>query len=438
MSIEVITLLAFSLLIIGIFASIPIAFALGGIGIGFIFFMWGPSALAMLSNVAYGWMKNYYLQCAPMFIFMALALEQSGIIQDLYKMMRYWSGELKGGLAIGTVIACTLFAAMVGLGGVGVITLGVVALPEMRKHGYNMHLSMGAIMAGSALGSLIPPSLTMILFGIISQVSIGKLFLGGVIPGIMSCGIFIIYIAIRCKIQPRLGPSLSERIPWSARIESLKSLIAPIVLILMVLGAIFGGVCTAVEAASFGAVGSVVYLIISRKFSWQSLQEICLKTLGLTCVIGWLIIGASLFTSVYTGLGAKDMIQTAVLNMPLGGHWGILIMMQIILIALGCFLDPSAILMITVPVFLPIIKTLGFDPLWFGILFVMNMEIGYLTPPFGLNLFLMRVVSKEVGGLGMNDIYLASVPFLLLQVTSLALIMIFPGIALWLPNLLLS
>ena len=438
MSIELITILAFSLLIVGIFISIPIAFALGSIGIGFIYFMWGPAALSMMPSNTYGWMKNYYLQCAPMFVFMALVLERSGIIEGLYETMRYWSGRMNGGLAMGTVVACTLFAAMVGLGGIGVITLGTVALPEMRKHGYNMRLSMGAIMAGSALGSLIPPSLTMILFGIISQVSIGKLFLGGILPGILSCVVFIVYIAIRCRIQPNLGPSFTEQISWGIRLRSLLNLIAPIILILLVLGAIFGGVCTAVEAASFGAVGSLVYLLFSGKFSWSSFQEICQKTLGLTCVIGWLIIGASLFTSVYTGLGAKDIIQDAAMNMPLGGPWGILIMMQIILIFLGCFLDPSAILMITVPVFLPIIKTLGFDPLWFGILFVMNMEIGYLTPPFGMNLFLMRAVTKDLGTITMNDIYLASVPFLLLQITCLILIMIFPGIALWLPQMMLN
>lgn len=387
MSVELITILMFIILVGALISGIPISFALGGIALVFIFSARGFSPLQMVATTTYGWMNNYYIQCIPLFTFMALMLERSGVVDQLYQMMYLWTGSLRGGLAIGSVLISTIFAAMVGLGGMAVLTLGLVALPEMLRRGYDKSLAMGSIMGGSALGILIPPSLPMVLYGTMAEVSIGKLLIGGILPGLVTSGIFIIYIGIRCFFKPELGPAVSvEEATWRERLRSLKAVLFPMLLIIAVLGSIWLGVATATEAASIGALGSIVAAAINRKLTWENVKIACTGTLKLSCMIMWLIFGAALFASVYTGLGAREFVSKIIIELPLG-RWGIFILMQLILLFLGCFMDPGGIIMITVPIFVPIIRTLGFDPIWYGIIFTMNMEMAFLTPPFGFNLF---------------------------------------------------
>ena len=436
MSIGLITLLMFGLVLILIALGTPISFVLGGVAALFIYFMWGANSIALVVNTTYAWMGNYYVQCIPMFILMALILERSGIVSDLYNMLHYWTANLRSGLLIGTLVICTLLAAIVGLGGMAVLTLGSIALPEMIKRGYDKEITMGCIMAGSVLGILIPPSIVFILYGIVAEVSIGKLFMGGIIPGIVTCLLFIAYVIIRGRLQPGLFPTTaarSEHVTWKEKIVSLKAVILPFLLIITVLGAIFSGAATATEASALGALGSLIVAAVYRRITWNNLKHACFGTLKMTCMVMWLLFGAAAFVSIYSGVGAQKFIESMILGLPLS-KWGVLVVMQVILIFLGCFMDPGGIILIAVPIFVPIIKSLGFNPLWFGVLFCMNMQIGHLTPPLGFNLFFMRAVTGPE--ISMTQIYRSVIPFILLQSLGMIIVMIIPQFVEWLPKLI--
>jgi tripartite ATP-independent transporter DctM subunit len=378
--------------------------------------------------------NSFVLLAIPMFIFMGCMLERSGIARDLYAMMFKWMGPIKGGLAIGTVTICAIFAAMVGITGAATVSMGLVALPSMLKHNYKKQIALGCISAGGALGVLIPPSVLMIILGLYTNTSIGALYAGGIFPGIMLAIFFNIYIFVACLIKPEWGPALlpEERASWKEKFIALKAVILPIVLIVGILGSIFAGAATPSEAAALGAVGSIVCATIYRTFNWPTLRDACQTTLRLSCMVMWIIFGASVFTALYTAIGAHDL--TRQILSYLGGRWGIVIGMQAIWMIMGCFLDPNGIIMITAPIFFPIITQLGFDPVWFGVLFVINMEMGYLTPPFGFNLFYMQAIVPK--GIVMTDIYRSIIPFVLIQFLGLTLCMIFPEIILYLPKIL--
>ncbi len=298
-------------------------------------------------------------------------------------------------------------------------------------------LPWGASPAGARLGILIPPSVPMILYATLTGESIGGLFAGGVMPGLVLAALFILYIGIRCYFQPALGPALpvEERVSWREKIISLKAVSLPVLIIVMVLGSIYAGVCTATEAAALGCLGSIFSAAVYRKLNWTLIKETCYRTASLTAMIIWILIGAYCFTSVYTGTGAHELMEHILLSIP-GGKWAILITMQIIFFILGCILDPVGIIMICTPVFVPVIKALGFDPLWFGVLFIMNMEMGYLTPPFGFNLFYMKAIVPP--GITMGDIYRSIIPFVILQGIGLIIVIVFPEIALWLPKVVMA
>ena len=437
MSIEWITLLLFGALILFLALGLPLAFVLGGVGVVGCYFLWGSKGLYMAAAQAYGAMGKFTLLAIPLFIFMAMILERAGVADDLYTMMHRWMGPLRGGLAIGTVLICTIFAAMAGISGAATVSMGVIALPAMLKRGYDKIMAMGCISGGGALGILIPPSVPMILYATLTGESIGGLFAGGVFPGILLSILFILYIAIRCFLQPNLGPALpkEERASWKEKFVSLRAVILPIMIIIMVLGSIYSGVCTATEAAALGCLGAFISAAVYRKLTWTLVKEACHRTANLTAMIIWILIGAYCFTSVYTGTGAHELMEKILLSIP-GGKYAILITIQAVFFVLGCILDPAGIIMICTPVFIPVIKSLGFDPLWFGVLFIMNMEMGYLTPPFGFNLFYMKAIAPP--GVTMSDIYRSIVPFVALQALGLAIVIIFPEIALWFPRVVLS
>jgi tripartite ATP-independent transporter DctM subunit len=435
MSIEYLTLLVFGLFLIFLAMGLPVVFGLGGTAVIATYFLWGPQALHMLANRTFSNANSFVLLAIPMFIFMGCMLEKSGIARDLYDMMFKWMGPVKGGLAIGTVSICAIFAAMVGITGAATVSMGLVALPSMLKHNYNKQIAIGCISAGGALGVLIPPSVLMIILGLYTNTSIGALYAGGILPGIMLAVFFIIYIFVACLIKPEWGPALlpQDRASWREKFIALRAVILPIVLIVGILGSIFTGAATPSEAAALGAVGSIVCAAIYRTLNWPTLRDACQTTLRLSCMVMWIIFGASVFTALYTAIGAHDL--TRQLLSYLGGRWGIVIGMQVIWMIMGCFLDPNGIIMITAPIFFPIITQLGFDPVWFGVLFVVNMEMGYLTPPFGFNLFYMQAIAPK--GVVMTDIYKSIIPFVMIQFLGLALCMIFPEIILYLPKILI-
>ncbi len=436
MSLELITLLLFGAIVLFLVLGLPLAFVLGGVGVVGCYLLWGDRGLYMITSQAYGVMGKFTLLAIPLFIFMAMILERAGVADDLYTLMQRWMGPLRGGLAIGTVLICTVFAAMAGISGAATVSMGVIALPAMLKRGYDQKMAMGAISAGGALGVLIPPSVPMILYATLAGESIGGLFAGGILPGLLLSFLFCLYVGIRCFFQPALGPALppGERSTWQEKLFSLKAVALPLMIIIMVLGSIYAGVATATEAAALGCLGAIISAFVYGKLTFALVKEACFRTARLTAMVIWILIGAYALTAVYTGTGAHQLMEQILLSIP-GGKYAILAAMMLLFFILGCILDPAGIIMICTPVFVPVIKSLGFDPLWFGILFIMNMEMGYLTPPFGFNLFYIKAVAPP--SVTMVDIYKSIVPFVILQAVGLIIVIIYPEIALWLPKLLL-
>ena len=427
----------FTALAVTMALGLPLSFTLGGIAMVFTVYLWGFEGLYIVAVRTFSVMSQIILIAVPLFIFMACVLEKSKVTEALYETFYKLMAGLKGGLAMGTVMICTIMAAMVGISGAATVTMGLIALPSMMSRGYDKNISVGCIAAGGALGVLIPPSVLMIAYGLVTGVSIGQLFAGGVFAGLLLSSLFVVYIGVRCFFQPHLGPSLppEERASWGEKFVSLRGVILPILLIVAVLGSIFGGICTPTEAAAIGALGSLACAAVKRKLTWQMIKEVSKRTFLLNGMISWIIIGAMCFTAVYIATGGAQVVEDTIKSLEVN-RWVILIGMQLTFFILGMFLDPGGIIFICAPIYCPIAVALGFDPLWYGILFVVNMEMGYLTPPFGYNLFYLKSIVPE--GVTMGDIYRSIIPFVFLQAIGLTLIIIFPQIALWLPGIIFS
>jgi tripartite ATP-independent transporter DctM subunit len=318
---------------------------------------------------------------------------------------------------------------------VATISMGLIALPSMMKRGYHKNLAIGSIAAGGALGILIPPSIIMILYGAVAEVSIGKLFMGGILPGLLLCSIFIVYIFFRTLMNRDLAPPVQEKYTFKEKVIVLRGVFLPILLIFLVLGVIYGGVCTPTEASAVGAFGAIVCALVYGKLTWENLKTALWDTMKLNAMVFWIIIGALAFSHFLAYADIQDLIKETILALEVS-PWLILISMQMVFFILGMFLDPAGIIMLTTPIFVPIVTALGFDPLWFGILFVINMEMAYVTPPFGFNLFILKGVVPP--SISMTDIYRSILPFVVLQAICLALVMIFPEIALWLPSKMIT
>ena len=429
----VLTVVLFGGMFLLLMTGLPLTFVIGGIGTLAVFFLWGPEALYNVASRAFASTMSFVLLAIPLFILMAAILQRSGIADALYDTIHKWLGGLNGGLAAGTVAIAAMFAAMSGVAAAATVSLGLIALPAMLKRKYDKVMVTGAIQAGGALGILIPPSVEMIVFALFARQSVGKMFMGGVFPGLLLASLFIIYILVRCYLQPHLGPALpkEERATWKEKFASLRQVVLPLMVIGGVLGSIYTGIATPTESAAVGILGALISAAIYGTFSWSMLRDAAHTTLRVSTMIMWILFGSYAFSSTYIALGASDVVEQALSVMP-GGRWGVLIGMQLSFFALGCILDSFGIIMITAPLYLPIIKGLGFDPVWFGILYVMNIEMAFLTPPYGICLFYMKaVVPKEVT---MLDIYRSIIPFVMLQALGLIIVMIFPQIALWLPG----
>lgn len=435
MDIGIISIFLFGSMFLLLASGLPVAFVLGGLATVFTAIFWGPESLFIIVARTYSMMSTTTLVAAPLFVLMATVLERSGVAEDLFDMMYRWSGGIKGGLAVGTVFACTLIAAMSGIASTGVVVMGVMALPAMLKRGYDKRIATGCILAGGVLGPLIPPSIALVLYGTIAQVSIGGLFAGGMVAGLLCSSLIIGYILIRCYLNPSLGPPipLEERSDWRAKVASLKGVILPLFLITTVLGSIYTGIATPTEAAAVGAFGAFVCSAIHGRLNWQLIKGVAYSTIRVQGFMMWILFAAQAFAAVYMGLGASRMVVRLVETYEIG-WWAMLISIQVVWFLLGLVIDAWSILMITLPILLPILPLYGFDPLWLGVLYAINTQTGYLTPPFGTMLFMMKgIAPKEVT---MNDIYRSIMPFVSTQLVCLVLCIVFPELVNWLPRLL--
>ena len=433
MPIETLTWLMFGSLFLLLLTGYPLAFLVGGVAVGFIAWLWSPDALALVPQRVWNNMTQYLLAAIPLFIFMASMLEKSGLIEEIFDVAYKWLGRVPGGLAVATVAASTVLAAMVGVIGAAVVTMALVALPSMLRRGYSPVLAAGTVMAGGTLGILIPPSVLAIIYGLVANQSVGELYLGSVLPGLLLSGLYMLFSILYALINPKGAPRIpKEEAPtWAERWRALRSIWAPLVLVFLVLGTIFLGLAAPTEAAAVGAFGATMVAALHRRLTWQNLRLALEQTAKATAMVLWIIFGANAFVAFYVAQGGDRYISELLLGTGLS-PWGILILMQLILIILGMFLDWVGILLLAVPVFVPIIRDLGFDPLWFGVIYLVNMQMSFLSPPFGYALFYVRGVAPQIP---MGTVYRAAIPFLLLQLTSLVILMIFPGLATWLPGL---
>lgn len=433
MGIELLTILMFGSLIILLALGLPVAFACGSVGVIFTAVVQSPAAVTLAASRTFGLMGNYLLAAIPLFIFMACILEQSGIINRLYETVYQWIGGIKGGIASATVAACAILAAMTGVIGAVVVTMGIIALPEMLKRNYDKKLSCGAIVAGGTLGILIPPSVLLIIYGLVDQSSIGKLYAGCILPGLMLAGLFIAYISIRTTFKPSLGPPVprEDRVNLKVRLKMLAALIGPVVIIFLVLGTIVIGVASPTEAAGLGAVGAMIMTGLQRQLKVRGVLNAAEQTLKASAMVLWTMFGANIFVSLYVMSGGATFVSNMLLETGLGPY-GIILVMQGILVLLGMFIDWTGIIMLTVPIFGPIVRQLGFDPIWFGVLFSVTLQTSFLTPPFGYALFYLKGVAPA--NIKTTDIWWGALPFIVLQILGVGLLLLFPQIALILPD----
>jgi len=431
------TLILFGALFALLLTGVPLAFILGGIGVAAAWLFLGTPSLYIITTRIWGAMNLFPLVAVPLFVFMAGILQRSGLAGALYDTIYKWMGGLRGGLAAGTVVIAAIFAAMSGVSAAATVSLGLIALPSMLERRYDKVMVTGAIQAGGALGILIPPSVSMIVFAVFAEVSVGRLFMAGVLPGLLTTAVFIAYILIRCYLRPSLGPPLpvEDRATWREKFVSLRQIGLPVLIVLGVLGSIYMGIATPTEAAAVGVLGVIISAAVYRRLNWAMLKEAGFDSLRLTVMIMWISFGAYCYSAIYTALGATEVVEQVLSLMP-GGAWGVIVGMQLSFFVLGCMLDPIGIIMITAPIYLPLVVSLGFDPVWFGVLYTMNMEMGFLTPPFGFNLFYMKAVVPP--SITMTDIYRSIIPFVGLQALSLAVVMVLPQIALWLPGTMMK
>jgi tripartite ATP-independent transporter DctM subunit len=425
-------ILMFVGLFVGLFLGHPLALVLGGLAVIFGYISWGPSCYALFVNRILGVTDNFILVAIPMFILMANLLMYSGVADDLFDSLRYLLGRVRGGIAMAVVIVCTIFAACTGVVGASVVSMGLLALPIMLKYGYDKKLTAGTIMAGGTLGILIPPSIMLIVMADITGLSVGKLYIGSVVPGLVLSALFIIYIAIRCGLRPQMGPPLSPEeiraVPLKKRLlMATKSLVPPLILILGVLGAIFTGFATATEAAGLGAFLALAMTAGYGRLSWKMLKETTFSTAKTVSMVMIVIVGVTCFTGVFMGMGGGKALTSMMLGLGLG-KWGTFFVMNVIVFFLGSLIDWIGIVYIIFPIFMPIALELGFDPVWFVVVMAVNFQTSFVTPPFGYALFYMKGIASDK--LTTVEIYQSIIPFICLQITGLFLCCLFPELIL--------
>ena len=436
MSYEMIALMMFSSLMVLLLTGQRVFAAVGFVGAAASLFLWGNGGAEMPFNASIVLLNWFPLLTLPLFIFMGYMLSESGIANDLYKMLHVWMGPVNGGLGIGTVVLMIAISAMNGLSVAGMAIGTSIALPEMLKRGYDKRMVTGVIQAGSSLGIMVPPSIVLVLYGMIARQPVSRLWLAGVLPGLLLAGLFIAYIVIRCHFQPELGPALSAEEREMGKAEKYRLLTAgilPLAIIFTVTGLFMMGVTSLVESSAVGAAAATLAAVLKKRLTKEVLDNTLHQTLSVSCMFMWIILAALCYGAVFDGLGAVHAIESLFLDQWGLSPWGVLIMMQVSYIIMGMFLDDTAMLVIVAPLYIPLIISLGFNPIWYGILYTVTCQIAYMTPPFGYNLFLMKAMApKEIT---LVDIYQSIIPFVILMVIGLGIIMAFPQIALYLPDL---
>ncbi len=439
MSTEILVLLMFVLLFAGIFLGFPTAFVLSGVAFVFGWFDMGSNIYGLFITRLFELMKNYTLLAVPLFLFMGVFMEKSGMAERLFSAMHILWGRFRGGLGISTIAISAIFAAATGVVGASEITIGLMALPVMLEKNYNKPMACGAICAGGTLGILIPPSVMIIVYGPIARISVGKLFLGTLIPGLLLTLLYMVYIAIRCYLRPQDGPPLpvEERQlePGQKWKILFTSVLPPALIIFSVLGSIFFGIAAVTEAAAVGAVASMILAASYGRLNFQVVKEACSQTLTITAMIMMIAIGASFFSTVFVSLGGDEVISSMFLQLPMG-KWGVLLAIMLLLVLCGMFIDWMGILFIIVPLITPIAAEIGFDPVWFAVLVMVNLQISFLTPPFAYSIFYLKGIAPPT--VSTIDIYRGVMPFVGLQVLTIILLIIFPQLITWLPSFLIN
>lgn len=436
MGIEVISLLMLaSFLVLILVLGMPIGFATGLIAVVFCAVFADFRSLAIVTFRTYGFVNSYVLLSVPMFLMMASILDRSGVAHDLYDALKIWAGGLPGGVALMTLVAASVMAAMTGIIGGEVILLGLVALPQMLRLGYDSKLAIGVVCAGGSLGTMIPPSLVLVFYGLTTSTSIGDLFLASTVPGLMLAGLYGAYVLVRCLIDPRLGPPAPpeiRNIPLRAKLAALKTVILPLFIIGSVLGSIYGGFAAVSEAAALGVGGVIVAAAIRRTLSFAMIRDSVYTSMSTCGLLIWLSIGANAMVGVYNLLGGITYLKSIMTGLPLD-PLGIIVVMMLIFLLLGMIMDWFSIMLLTMPIFAPTVVALGYDLIWFGVLFNITMQVGYLSPPFGQAAFYLKSVTPPE--ITLDHIFASLWPFIGLMFVGLLIVLFVPQVAMFLPGL---
>jgi tripartite ATP-independent transporter DctM subunit len=439
---EVLTILMFATLVASIALGHPLAVTLAGVATLFGLIDNGfniPALLDLFVNNAWGIFLNYTLVAVPLFIFMAQILDRSKVSEGLFDALYIVLGGLRGGLGLAVIVVSTVFAATTGIIGASVVAMGLMAGPSLLRRGYDRGMSAGIICSSGTLGILIPPSIMLVVYGGLTglkETSVGNLFAGAILPGLVLSGLYLLYVGFRCGVNPNLGPPIPvEERTYSTGQKvamTMKSFVPPFSLILTVMGTILAGVATPTEAAALGCVGAMVLALFNRKLNWEVLTQASLSTARTTAMIMALFVGGKLFSVVFLSMGGGDVVADALLGMDVSPYVVLGIMMAVVFF-LGMFIDWAAILLVVVPIFTPIAMDLNFNPLWFAMLVCVNLQTSFLTPPFGYALFYFKGVAPPEYSMG--DIYRGIIPFVAIQLIGLVVMVVFPDIITWLPSL---
>jgi tripartite ATP-independent transporter DctM subunit len=426
LGIEYGTLVMFAMLLALLITGMPLAFVTLLVALIFALGWFGPMAVPLITSRVYSFVSSFVFVSIPMFVLMAAILDRSGVARDLFDAMRLIGGRLRGGVAIQTIFVAVILAAMSGIIGGEIVLLGLIALPQMLRLGYDRRLAIGVVCAGGALGTMVPPSIVLIIYGLSANVSIGELFTAAFIPGFMLAGFYVAYVLIRAYMNPSVAPIPEpDEVPLAEKLKLLKGLILPGIVIVFVLGSIYGGIASVTEASAIGVLGVTLSTVVRGEFSLKLMKEAAMQTLATVGMIVWIGIGASAIVGVFNLMGGIDFVSSAITGIS-ENRTVVLIFMMAILFVLGMFLDWVGIALLTLPIFVPIIEDLGYDPIWFGVLFCMNMQMSFLSPPFGPAAFYLKSVAPKDISLG--EIFRSLVPFICLQALAVAVLIIFPGI----------
>lgn len=426
LGIEYGTLVMFAMLLGLLLTGMPLAFVTLLVALIFALGWFGPMAVPLITSRIFSFVNSFVFVSVPMFVLMAAILDRSGIARDLFDAMKVIGGRLRGGVAVQTLLVAVVLAAMSGIIGGEVVLLGLLALPQMLRLGYDRRLAIGVVCAGGALGTMVPPSIVLIIYGLTASVSIGDLFTAAFIPGFMLASFYVAYVLVRAYLNPAVAPIVEEdELSGAEKLRLLKGLILPIMVVIFVLGSIYGGIASVTEASAIGVIGVTLSTMIRGEFSLELLMGAARRTLATVGMIVWIGIGASALVGVFNLMGGINFVSGLITGVS-DNPKVIVLMMMAILFVLGMFLDWVGIALLTMPIFVPIVRDLGLDPVWFGVVFAMNMQVSFLSPPFGPAAFYLKSVAPKDISLG--EIFRSLLPFIGLQVLALALLITFPGI----------